>query len=105
MSTIDRIQEEAKKSPEILEREIDDARAKLSETLEALQERLQPRQLLGDAAQSVKTRSARLARNVGDTAMQNPLLAIGGGIAMALLAIWRVRSVRGHSRSHSRWGY
>lgn len=92
MSTIDRIQEEARKSPEVLEREIGDARARLSETLDALQERLKPRQLLGDAAHSVKTRSVRMARNVGDSAMQNPLVAIGAGIGMALIAIWRVRA-------------
>jgi hypothetical protein len=106
MSTIDRIQEEAKKSPDVLEREIDDARARLSETLDALQERLKPRQLLGEAATSMKHRGSRMARNMGNTAMENPLIAIGAGIGMALIAIWRVRASRGHSsRSGSDWGY
>jgi hypothetical protein len=99
MSTIDRVREEARKSPDELAREIEDARARVGETLDELQERLRPRQLIGEAAASVRMRSGRVARNLRSAALQKPLWVIGAGVGLALLATWRAR----HSSRRDLW--
>ncbi len=87
MSTVDRVREEARKSPEVLEREIEQMRARLGQTLDQLQDRLRPRAIVGNTAKSVRDRSGRMMRNVGGSIAENPFPVIVGGVAMTLVTV------------------
>ena len=60
-------------SPEELEREVDQARANLGETVEALSQRLSPGQLLDQALGLVREHGGEFGRNLGAEVKQNPL--------------------------------
>jgi|SRR5687767_4520183 hypothetical protein len=90
MSTVDRVREEARKSPEVLEREIEQMRGRLGRTLDQLQERLRPRAMIGNTARSMRDRSGRMMRNVGDSIAENPFPVVVGGVAMALVTVLAV---------------
>ena len=80
-----------------IEGDIEHTRAELSETIDALQEKLRPSNLVSDATDRVKTATTEKVRDMADTAgdtvqemwedtRQNPLpaLLIGAGIAWML---------------------
>lgn len=81
-----------------IEGEIQHTRAELSETIDALQEKLRPGNIVSEAADKVKTATSEKVRDMADTASgtaqdmwegarQNPLpaLMIGAGITWLLL--------------------
>ncbi len=76
--------------------EADLARGRVAETIDALQERLDPRRLVGDAAESVQQGSRALFDRAGTTVKSHPL-AIGAAVAavgVALLARQRLGAAR-----------
>lgn len=93
MSATD-VRTESRKDPEQIAREIDTTRANLGETLDALQARLSPGQLLDQAMSMFRGHSGEFARNLGTQVKENPLpvALIGTGIA------WMIASRRRGSR-------
>ena len=92
--------------------EIAHTRAELSETIDALQEKLRPGNIVSDATEKVKTATTERVRSMADTASgtaqgmweearQNPIpaLMIGAGVAWMLLD--RTRN-RGNDRNRDR---
>jgi hypothetical protein len=98
--------------------EIAHTRAELSETIDALQERLRPGTIVSDATDRVKNATTERMRSMADTASgtaqgimedarQNPVpaLMIGAGIAWMLIDRARHRG-NGRHRQHAGWsGY
>lgn len=91
-----------------LEGEIEHTRAELSETIDALQEKLRPGNLVSEATDRMKTATTEKVKDMADTASetaqgmwegarQNPVpaLMIGAGVAWMLLD--RSRHGNGHS--------
>lgn len=70
---------DADQTPEEIRDDIEDTRADMSETIDAIQERLSPDHLMGQAKESVREatigRAEQMASDMGDTARQT-----GGGI-------------------------
>jgi hypothetical protein len=76
--------------------EADLARGRVAETIDALQERLDPRRLVGDAAERVQTSGRALFDRAGATVKSHPI-AIGAAVAavgVALLARQRLAGAR-----------
>ncbi len=71
--TTSRVRDEAKKDPETLSREIDETRAGVSRTLEALQARLSPGQLIDQMLGMIREHGGEFARNLGTSVKQNPV--------------------------------
>lgn len=101
MSVTD-VRTEAQKDPEQLAREIDTTRANLGQTLDALQARLSPGQLLDEAMRTFRGPAGEFARNLGTQVRDNPLpvALIGAGVA------WLMASQRtGASRPHTSYEF
>lgn len=63
-----------------------DARQRVSATIDEIQDRLDPRRIVGDAFDRVQSSSRALASQAGDTARSHPL-AIGAAVAALGLAL------------------
>jgi len=77
------------KSAAEIEREVRQSRAEVEETLDAIQERLSPGQLLDQAVGYLRGgRGADFARNLGDSVAQNPIpvALVGVGLAWMMVA-------------------
>jgi hypothetical protein len=74
-----------RKSPEQLEHEIDVTRAELEATLEALERRLSPNELVNQALTQVRRHGGEFAQNLGDSVKQNPLPTLLTSIGIAWL--------------------
>lgn len=86
MSRISReIRRDARKSPEELELEIDAARAELEVTLQALEHRLSPNELLNEALNQARRHGGEFAHNLGDSIKQNPVPTLLTSIGIAWL--------------------
>ena len=108
-----------------LQSEIAHTRAEMSETIEALQEKLRPANLVSDVTDKVRSATTEKVKNMADTATdtaqgmmregrdraqgfmssarQNPIpsLMIGAGVAWMLMD--RNRKGNGHPHSHGEW--
>lgn len=95
--TADDLDPETARRTRQIEGDIEHTRAELSETIDALQEKLRPSNLVSDATDRVKTATTERVRDMADTAgdtvqemwadtRQNPLpaLMIGAGVAWML---------------------
>ena len=73
-------------SPARLEAEVDQARLRLGDTIEALEARLSPERLVDEAVSMVRRHGTETATNLGLSVKQNPaaLLLIGGGLLWLL---------------------
>ena len=78
-------------SPDQLEREIVETRAKIDRKLELLQRRLSPRSVAGGVASSVGAQGGAFARNLGAALRDNPVpaLLLGIGLVWLILASGR----------------
>jgi hypothetical protein len=86
---------DARKSPEELELEIDAARAELQVTLQALEQRLSPNELLNEALNQARRHGGEFAHNLGDSIKQNPVPTLLTSIGIAwLMAFSGARSDR-----------
>jgi len=74
------------RSPEQIEREISEIRAQIDDTLDAVQEKLSPGELLDQALTYVKDETGVFAGNFGRTVQNNPIPATLLGISLAWLA-------------------
>ncbi len=90
MSTANPISEDARKDPDVLQSEIDATRADLDRTLDALQARLSPGQLLDQALGLVREHGGEMARNLGTSVKQNPVPMMLTGIGL----VWLMASQR-----------
>lgn len=101
-----------------IEGEIAHTRAELSETIDALQEKLRPGNIVSDAAEKVKSATSERMRSMADTASgtaqgmvqgarQNPIpaLMIGAGVAWFLIDRTRQHREDGPSREAERSRY
>lgn len=78
---------EQTQSPEEIERQIEATRQNLSQTLEALQQRLDPNDLLNEAVSYLKGNGADMGRKLVQSVRDNPVpvLLIGAGISWLAL--------------------
>ena len=114
-STADRssdLDPESERRTREIQGEIAHTRAEMSETIDALQEKLRPGNLVSEATEKVKTATSERVRSMADTASgtaqgmmegarQNPIpaLMIGAGIAWMLID----RSRGGRHTEHAEW--
>ena len=75
------LRDETKKDPETLEREINQTRAEMNQTLDALERKLTPGQLLDECLSFLGKNTSEVASNLGNSIRENPvpmmLTAIG----------------------------
>jgi hypothetical protein len=85
---------ESKKDPATLEREIDQTRAEMNQTLNALERKLSPGELLDESLTYVRQHGGDLLSSVGNTIRENPgpALLTGAGLAWMVLASSRPRT-------------
>lgn len=69
-------------------RELEDTRSELDETLERLQAKLSPRQVLDRTVAAVRDNTRALADNLGGSVRQNPLplMIVGAGLLWVIAA-------------------
>jgi hypothetical protein len=84
----------SKSAPEI-EREVQQSRAEVEQTLDAIQARLSPGQLLDQAVDYFREgRGGEFARNLGDSVTQNPIPLALVGVGLAWMMLGGQRSAR-----------
>jgi hypothetical protein len=85
---------DARKDPETLAREIDATRANLGETLDALQAKLSPGEMIDEVMSMFREHGSGITSNLGHAIRENPMpvLLIGAGVA------WMIASQRLSSR-------
>jgi ElaB/YqjD/DUF883 family membrane-anchored ribosome-binding protein len=125
----DELDPETKRRTREIQSEIANTRAEMSETIDALQEKLRPANLVSDATDKMKTATAEKVKNMADTASetaqdvaretrdrmydvvegakQNPVpaLMIGAGVAWLLMDRSRNKGGNGSSRRIERSEY
>lgn len=74
--------------PETIERDIDATRSEVRETLDALQARFSPGQILDQALGFVRENGGEFGRNLGNSVKQNPLPVILTGVGL----LWMIAS-------------
>ncbi len=89
---------EQNKDPDTLEREVDQARARLGHTVDALGSKLSPGELLDQALRMTREHGGEFGRNLGGQIKHNPLPLLLTGIGVA----WMMSST---STNHSASGY
>jgi ElaB/YqjD/DUF883 family membrane-anchored ribosome-binding protein len=78
--------------PAVIERDINQTRARVDEVLQALQVKLSPTELRAQATRFVKERGARLASRVEDRVRENPWPYMAGVFtAVAMITLLRQR--------------
>jgi ElaB/YqjD/DUF883 family membrane-anchored ribosome-binding protein len=94
---------DARKDPATLEREIDQTRANMDQTLGALERKFSPGQLLDQAMGFVKENGGEFASNLGQSIRDNPMPALltAVGIAWMVAASSRPRSAAGYDFNDS----
>jgi hypothetical protein len=87
------------RDPSDLEREASEIRADMDRTLDALERKFSPGQVLDRSMSYLRDHGGDLARNVGDTVKQNPIpvLLTAAGIAWLITSSIRSRSQYGGS--------
>lgn len=92
------LRDDDRRAPEQIEREIRDTRAEVGATLDAIQSKLTPGQMMDQALSYLRTSlPADFGRNMNDTVRNNPLPVALVGIGLA----WMMASGRGGSAVHS----
>lgn len=92
MNTKDQINHEASKNPETLEREIDQQRAEIGSTLNALEQKFSPGELFDKALGFARGNGGEFAHNLGSSLKSNPVAALLVGIGVAGLMMGSRRS-------------
>ena len=80
-------------SPAELEREARESRADVERTLDAIQDRLSPGQLVDQVARYMRDNGGEFARNFGDTVRQNPVPVVLVGVGLAWMMLGSRRDV------------
>lgn len=82
------LRSDAQKDPETLEREIDQTRARMDQTLGALERKLSPGQIIDEVLGLFRQHGGDFAANLGNSIKENPLpvMLAGVGIGWLMLA-------------------
>jgi hypothetical protein len=92
------------KSVAEIEREVQQSRAEIENTLDAIQERLSPGQLVDQALNYFRGgRGVDFARNLGDSVASNPIPVTLMGVGLAWMMISGQRSGRGDRVEYEDW--
>lgn len=94
MSTQSRIDAESHKSPEALEREIDQQRANIGNIVDALENKLSPGQWVDQALKYSKDNGGEFITNLGVTLKNNPVPTVLTSIGLAWLMLGQNRPPR-----------
>jgi len=81
----DHLRRDSKKDPDQLEREIEDTRAHLERTLDVLQSKLSPGEILDEVVGVVRRNGGDFARNLSTQVQNNPLPLLLTGIGLVWL--------------------
>lgn len=92
MSITDQIDQESRKNPDELEREIDQKRERIEDLVGALESRLSPGQLFDQALSYTKGHSGEFAHNLGNTLKANPVPAVLTSVGLLWLALAQNRT-------------
>lgn len=92
------------RDPSELEREASEIRADMDRTLDALERKFSPGQVLDRSMGYLRDHGGDLARNVGDTVKQNPIPVLLTAAGIAWLITSGVRSRSRYSRSADVYG-
>lgn len=97
------IQTESQKAPEQLEREVNERRAHMSDTLHALEERLSPAHIVDQVLTYARRNGGEFSQNLVETVKQNPVPTMLTAVGLAWLLYGQSHPERsGHlSSSHS----
>lgn len=105
MNAAAEIRDDAHKDPETLKQEIDATRADVGETLDRLQAKLSPGQLLDQTLGLVQRHGGEMAANLGNAVKQNPvpMLLTSVGLAWLMASGASGRSTASRERSAAEW--
>lgn len=94
------------KDPDTLEREIDEVRAEMSRTIEALERKFSPGQWVDYYLDSLREHGGELAANFGNTVKQNPvpLMFTAIGLAWTILSTNRQKPAYGEAAGYDEHG-
>lgn len=101
MSTQSRIDAEARKDPETLEREIDQKRADIGHLVDALESKLSPGQLIDQALAYAKGNGGEFFGNLGTTLKANPVPTVLTSVGLVWLMLGQNRSPVPHRHGPS----
>lgn len=101
MSTGNQINAEAQKDPAVLEREIDQQRAEISDIVHALENKLSPGELIDTALGYVKGGSGEFFGNLSNTVKANPVPTVLTSIGLIWLMAGQNRQPQPHYSSSS----
>lgn len=99
MSTGNQINAEAQKDPAVLEREIDQQRADISNIVNALENKLSPGELIDTALGYVKGGSGEFFNNLSNTVKANPVPTVLTSIGLIWLMAGQNRQPQPHTSS------
>lgn len=94
------INTEAQKDPSQLEREVDERRAHMGETLNALEEKLSPNHLIEQVLDYSRKNGGEFSRNLVNTVKNNPIPTLLTAVGLAWLIAGQNKSSSGH-QSHA----
>ncbi|KUM42885.1 DUF3618 domain-containing protein [Pseudomonas sp. EpS/L25] len=92
MSLATQIDQESRKNPDELEREIDQKREHIEDLVGALENRLSPGQLFDQALAYTKGHGGEFAQNLGNTLKANPVPAVLTSVGLLWLALGQDRA-------------
>lgn len=101
MSTRSQIDAESQKDPAVLEREIDEQRAEISDIVHALENKLSPGELIDTALGYVKGGGGEFFGNLSNTVKANPVPTVLTSIGLIWLMAGQNREPQPHSSSGS----
>lgn len=91
------------RSPSDIERDVDQERARVAGTIDALQDRFSASNIVDEVMRSVSQNGGEITRNLGRTIRDNPLPMILTGVGLAWLMAGSSRSDRGYDRYDDDW--
>jgi hypothetical protein len=87
MSETSNLREEAQKDPDSLEREIDQTRARMNQTLGAIERRLTPGQIVDEAVGLFRDHGRDFAANLGSSIKENPVPAMLAAVGIGWMIL------------------
>jgi ElaB/YqjD/DUF883 family membrane-anchored ribosome-binding protein len=91
MSETSNLREDTQKDPDTLEREIDQTRARMNQTLGALERRLTPGQIVDEAVGLFREHGRDFAANLGSSIKENPVPAMLAAVGIGWLMFGQKR--------------
>jgi ElaB/YqjD/DUF883 family membrane-anchored ribosome-binding protein len=101
MSETSNLREDAQKDPDALEREIDQTRARMNQTLGAIERRLTPGQIVDEAVGLFREHGGDFAANLGSSIKENPVPAMLAAVGIG----WMILAPNRLSRPTSAYGH